>query len=152
MASRLDRLILSEEMNEGDKEATTQVLPYEGSDNWHVSLFWDAGGSPIRRPFRFEKLWLEQNYFKDLVGKWREEMEPIRGTLVYQFKQKLRKLKAKLRTWNKEEFRDIFQDKKLLKNQLEEIQHEGMDNGYMNDLRNREQILLDQLNARERQE
>ena len=70
-------------------------------------------------------------------------MEPITGTLMYPFQQKLWKLKAKLRSWNKEEFGDIFQDKKLLKNKLKEIQWEGMENGYTTNLRNREQVILD---------
>ena len=59
--------------------------------------------------------------FKELVEKWWEEMETPMGTLMYQFKQKLRKLKVKICTWNKEEFGDIFQDKKILKVKLEEI-------------------------------
>ena len=59
--------------------------------------------------------------FKELIEKWWEEMEPIRGTLMYQFQQKLRNLKEKIRTWNTEEFGDIFQEKKLLKDKLEEI-------------------------------
>ena len=62
-------------------------------------------------------------------------MEPIRGTLMYQFQQKLRKLKAKTCTWNKEEFGEIFQENKLLEDKLEELQQEGMDNGYTNDLK-----------------
>ena len=50
----------------------------------------------------------------------------------------MKKLKAKICTWNKEEFGDIFQDKKLLKVKLEELQREGMDNRYSNDLKQRE--------------
>ena len=88
MASRLVRFILSEEMIEGDKEETTQVLPSATSDHWPISLVWDVGGPPIRHPFRFEQFWLEHKDFKDLVGKWWEDMEPIRGTLIYQFQQK----------------------------------------------------------------
>ena len=60
-----------------------------------------------------------------------------------QFQQKLIKLKAKIRTWNKEEFEDIFQDKNLLKVKLEELQQEGMDNGYSDDLKQREHNILD---------
>ena len=112
----------------------------------------EGGGTPIRNPFRFEKLWIKDRNFKELVGKWWEEMEPISGNLMYQFQQKLRKLKAKLRTWNKEEFGDTFQENKILKDKLEEIQREGMDNGYTDDLKHKEQVLLVQLSDRERQE
>ena len=70
-------------------------------------------------------------------------MEPPKGTLMYQFQQKLKKLKAKIHTWNKEEFGDRFQDKKLLKVKLEELQWEGMDNVYTDDLKQREQRILE---------
>ena len=79
-------------------------------------------------------------------------MEQPRETLLYQFQQKLRKLKAKICTWNKEEFGDIFQDKNILKVKLEELQWEEMDNGYTDDLKQREHTILDQLNERDRQE
>ena len=58
----------------------------------------------------------------------------------------MKKLKAKIRTWNKEEFGDIFQDKKLLKVKLEELQREGVENGYTDNLKQREQRILEQLN------
>ena len=105
-------------MINGDREATTQVLPYVGSEHSPVSLVWEDGYPPIRFPFRFEQFWVEHKNFKELVEKWWEEMEPIRGTLIYQFQQKLKKLKEKIRTWNKEEFRNIFQEKKHLNDEL----------------------------------
>ena len=79
-------------------------------------------------------------------------MEPPRGTLMYQFQQKMKQLKAKIRTWNKEEFGVIFQDKKLLKIKLEDLQREGMDIGYSDDLKQKEQSILDQLNELDHQE
>ena len=70
-------------------------------------------------------------------------MEPPKGTLMYQFQQKLKKLKAKIHTWNKEEFGDRFQDKKLLKVKIEDLQREGMDNGYTDGLKQKDKIILD---------
>ena len=62
-------------------------------------------------------------------------MNPIRGTLMYEFQQNLRNLKEKFPTWNKEESQDIFQGKKLLKEKLEEPQREGMNYRYTDDLK-----------------
>ena len=70
-------------------------------------------------------------------------MEPIRGPLMYRFQQKLRKLKVKICTWNKEEFLDIFQEKNLLKDKIEELQSEALKNGYTDELKHIEQVLLD---------
>ena len=130
-------------MIDGDKETKTKALHSVGSDHWPVSLVWEEGGAPIRNPFLFEQFWFEHKNFKELVEKWWEDMEPIRGTLMYQFQQNLRTLKEKICTCNKEEFGDIFQEKKLLKDKLEELQRVGMGNGYTNDLKNREHGILD---------
>ena len=51
MASQLDRFILSKEMINGDREATTQVLSSADSNHWPVSLVWEDGGPPISLPF-----------------------------------------------------------------------------------------------------
>ena len=108
-------------MIEDAREANARVLPSIGSYHWPVSLIWDDGRPTIRHPFWFEQFWIEHKGFKELISKWWEEMEPPRGTLMYQFQQKMKQLKAKIRTWNKEEFGVIFQDKKLLKIKLEEL-------------------------------
>ena len=39
-------------------------------------------------------------------------MDDLGGTRMYIFQQKLKALKAKIRTWNKEDFGNIFKDKK----------------------------------------
>ena len=46
----------------------------------------------------------------------------------------------------------MFRDKKCLMEQLEEIQSEGMNNGYDEELKQKEKSTLEQLNARKRQE
>jgi hypothetical protein len=50
------------------------------------------------------------------------ESGPIHGTLVYQFQLILNSLKIKLKTWNKEEFGNIFQAQKDLEKQMEDSQ------------------------------
>ena len=54
----------------------------------------------------------------------------------------MRKLKVKICTWNKKEFGDIFQENNLLKDKLEELQREALKNGYTDDLKHREKVLL----------
>ena len=85
-----------------------QVFPIVGFDHWLVCLVWDGTGPPIRRPFRFEQFWLEHKDFKSLAHQWWEDMDTPRGTQMYQFQQKLKALKERIRTWNKEEFGHIF--------------------------------------------
>ena len=61
-----------------------------------------------------------------------------KGTKMYQFQHKLKSLKNKIHTWNEEEFDNIFEDKKSLMEQLEEIQRVGMNEGYDEELRRME--------------
>ena len=57
-------------------------------------------------------------------------MVPPTGTAMYRFQQKLKTLKAKIRTWNKEEFGNIFEDKKGLITELELLRQKGMEKGW----------------------
>ena len=106
----------------------------------------------LRKPFRFEQLWLEHKDFKDIVNQWWQETVPPTGIVTYRFQQKLKTLKAKIRTWNKEEFGNIFEDKKRLTNELELLNQKGMDEGWDEDMKEKEKSLWGQLEARERKE
>ena len=79
-------------------------------------------------------------------------MVPPTGTTMYRFQHKLKTLKAKIRTWNKEEFGNIFEDKKRLINDLELLSQKGMEEGWDEDMQQKEKALWGQLEARERQE
>ena len=57
-------------------------------------------------------------------------MDILGGTRMYNFQQKLKALKAKIRTWNKEGFGNIFSDKKRLIHDIDLIQKKGMDLGW----------------------
>ena len=71
---------------------------------------------------------------------------------MYQFQQKLKALKARIRTWNKEDFGNIFQDKKKLMKDIEHTHRKGMEEGWDEDLREQEKNMLNHLEVRERQE
>ena len=74
------------------------------------------------------------------------------GTRMYNFQQKLKVLKAKIRTWNKNDFGNIFEDKKRLILELTATQKRGMEVGWDLDLKEKVKDLEAQLEARERQE
>ena len=71
---------------------------------------------------------------------------------MYNFQQNIKALKAKICMWNKEEFRNIFEDKKILIQDIDQIQQEGMESGWNTELKEKEKDLLSQLDSRERQE
>ena len=47
------------------------------------------------------------------------------GTVIFRFQQKLKAIKAKIHTWNREEFGNIFEDKKRLLCELDLINRKG---------------------------
>ena len=49
-------------------------------------------------------------------------MDTPGGTIMYKFHQKLKALKDKIHTWNKEDFGNIFEDKKRLIQDIDLIQ------------------------------
>ena len=79
-------------------------------------------------------------------------MDDLWGTRMYRFQQKLKVLKAKIRTWNKEDFGNIFEDKKGIIQEMTAIQWKGMESGWDLELKEKEKDLCAQLEDRERQE
>ena len=57
---------------------------------------------------------------------------------MFRFQQKLKALKTKIRTWNREEFGNIFQDKKQLLLELDLINRKGMESGWDEDMKKKE--------------
>ena len=74
------------------------------------------------------------------------------GTKMYNFQQKLKALKAKIHTWNKEHFRNIFENKKRIFMDIELIHQNGMETRWDMEMKEREKDLLGQLDAWERHE
>ena len=79
-------------------------------------------------------------------------MDDSGGTRMYNFQQKLKVLKAKIHTLNKNEFGNIFEGKKRIVLELTATQQKGMEVGWDPDLKEKEKDLEAQLEARERQE
>ena len=112
VVSCLDRFLVSENIVHDTVEIMADMLPAAGNDHWPISLSWDWTCSTLRKPFIFEQFWMEHKNFKDIVHQWWQELVPTTGTAMLCFQQKLKMLKAKIRTWNKEEFGNIFEDTK----------------------------------------
>ncbi|MGA2958905.1 MAG: hypothetical protein ABSF48_24705, partial [Thermodesulfobacteriota bacterium] len=110
VASRLDRFLTIEDLVRDGGEAHAVVLPAARSDHWSICLQWEWSNASLFKPFRFEQFWLEHKDFKELVSQWWQEIVPPRGTGMFQFQQKLKALKDKIKAWNKSDFGNIFQD------------------------------------------
>ena len=79
-------------------------------------------------------------------------MDDRGGERIYSFQHKLKALKAKIRTWNKEDFGNIFEDKKRIVQEMTTIQQKGMESRWDLELKEKEKDLCSQLEVKERQE
>ena len=69
---------------------------------------------------------------------------------MYRFQHKLKAIKTKIRTWNKEEFGNIFKYKMRLISEIDLINKEGMEKGWNENMNGKEKDLWGQLEVRER--
>ena len=69
---------------------------------------------------------------------------------MWSFQQNLKALKSKINKWNKEEFGNIFQEKRRLEIRLHEIQTIGLNEGYSLALLKEERLVETQLEEREK--
>eukprot|EP00253_Pinus_taeda_P004077 PITA_04077 len=53
-----------------DKEMIARILPFGGLDHWPVQLEVQGIGTPKKRPFRFENIWLTHPDFISNIAKW----------------------------------------------------------------------------------
>lgn len=71
---------------------------------------------------------------------------------MYRFQQRLKTLRNKIKIRNKEEFGNIFEDKTRIESQLQKVSEEVFKSGYTEQLMKEENMLQEQLQAREKQE
>ena len=79
-------------------------------------------------------------------------MQSDQITNMWYFQQNLKALKPKIKKWNKEEFGNIFWEKRRLYICLHEIQTIGINEGYSPALLEEERLVESQLEEREKQE
>jgi exonuclease III len=114
IACKLDRFLISESlMMEGTAMEST-ILNFSGSDHWPLQLWVDIPATPGKKPFRFEKFWLDHPDFQENIQAWWREAEVPRGSKMYRFQQKLKNLKQTLKLWNQHTFGNIFDAQKQL--------------------------------------
>jgi len=117
--SRIDRVLVSKEWLDFWPNSQQFVLNRSVSDHCavilkEVSVDWGP------KPFRCLDVWLKDIRFKEFVSlSW--SSYKVMGGGIFVFKEKLKKLKADLKVWNKEVFRDVNQASKEIQKRLDEL-------------------------------
>ncbi|XP_068498242.1 uncharacterized protein [Phaseolus vulgaris] len=117
--SRIDRVLVSKEWLDIWPNSQQFVLSRSISDHCavilkEVSVDWGP------KPFRCLDVWQRDNGFKEFVrSSW--SSYKVVGREIFVFKEKLKKLKADLKVWNKEVFGDVNQTSKVIQQRLDEL-------------------------------
>lgn len=128
---RIDRFLVSSDWDELYSSAVQQLLPRPVSDHFPILLY--CGG--IKRgkgPFKFENMWLETEGFVERVRRWWNSYN-FQGCTSYVLARRLKALKEDLKTWNCQEFGNLWINKKKAMADLLELGRkkasEGLDQG-----------------------
>ncbi|KAL8462900.1 hypothetical protein ACS0TY_033781 [Phlomoides rotata] len=107
MAARLDRVLVNDGFLDIWHSATATVLPRISSDHHPILLTLQETAAHSIRPFHFQNMWATYPSFLPLVSdSWRQFVTSYNP--IHRVTQKLKRLKASLKNWNKVTFRNIF--------------------------------------------
>jgi hypothetical protein len=121
VATRLDRVLVSESIILQGLVLEGNILPWGSSDHCSVQLEANFQTKPKNRPFRFDKFWIGHPTFKENIKSWWQEEISEKGTNMFRLQKKLKYIKKKLKKWDREVFGNIDQEKKLIEVRMEEI-------------------------------
>ncbi|XP_057829385.2 uncharacterized protein LOC131040463 [Cryptomeria japonica] len=131
IAEKLDRFFLAGDWNLAPLIFEAEVLAISGLDHFPVSLVVQKDEVLLQCPFKVEKMWLRELGFRDQVVGWWKEAPMLDGFLAFQFFKKLSYVKQKLKSWNREVFGNIFDEKRRIDGDLgalnAKVLAEGMD-------------------------
>jgi len=120
--SKLDRFLVSPEWLARWPGSTQLTLPRNFSDHCPI-LLWSKSIDWGPKPFRILDYWLSDNSFKATVHHcWTSNQQP--GWGGYVLKEKIKRLKQRLKIWNKEQFGDTLKKVKKIEADLNKMEEE----------------------------
>jgi hypothetical protein len=130
----------------------SNILPKECSDHWLLQLWVDTIATSKLKPFIYEFFWLSHLEFQELARHWWSTVEIQRGEKMYRFQQKIKYFKQQVCKWNKVVFGNIFQERKLLEQKLEDLQRKIIHSGHTITQQQEENEIKRKLEERYKQE
>lgn len=124
---RLDRSLVTNDWILSHR-CSLSIINRIGSDHYPISFVADNFKNNQSFPFWFEKMWISHpNHEKSITNWWNID---VNGTTMYKVAKKLKNIKVNIKIWNKKVFGDIFDSKKKLKEELDQIQNSIQKDGY----------------------
>lgn len=119
----------------------TEILLIIGSNHYPITIRLQEDSAPNRCPFKFEKMWLRVDGFLDLVASWWSNALIWEGNKAFIFSKKLQFVKEQLKQWNREVFKNIFEEKFVLERELEDLHSKVIEVGMVEEDFKREKVL-----------
>lgn len=108
MMAKLDLAVANGSFLDLWSSVTLVALPRHCSDHHPLCLSLASGSPTHAKPFRFQKMWTLHEHFMDLVrSTW---SQPAPGDPISRMVFKLRRLKERLKIWNRETFGNVYTD------------------------------------------
>lgn len=105
MHKKLDRLLFNDSWVSGFQSHSLELLSKATSDHCPILYKVDFQLSSTPRSFKFQHMWLRRPDFLELVrSNW---ILPMTSFGMFRFSQKLKRLKAALRLWNRDHFGNV---------------------------------------------
>ena len=124
IAVRLDRFLISKDWQMSCSDISSDILAWPGSDHFPISLNLccnrKCSDHCFHSSFKFESMWLRHPSFLQNIQHWWNEAQ-VEGSKMHQFSMKLKTLKSRIRVWNKTVFKNVFHEKVIVKEQLQEV-------------------------------
>ena len=118
--SRLDRCLVSPEwLNRWP--ASVQITLAKNFSNHCPILLRSKAVDWGPQPFKVLDCWLSDNSFKKIVHQcWNSQLQPGWGGFV--LREKFKRLKQRVKIWNKEEYGDTFKKIKMIESELNKLE------------------------------
>lgn len=83
--------------------------------------------------FKFKNIWWRDSSLLDNLESWWKESDIFKGSISYCFVKQILILKNKISIWNKEVFKNIFEEKKVIESKLEDLNEKVIKEGMFKD-------------------
>jgi len=126
---RLDRFLLAGKWEDQASTIEAIILPLSGLDHFPVQLTILPRDLPKGSPFKFESMWLRDESLLELVAGWWDEVKIVNQSNLLILSKKLGFVKTKLKEWNRLHFKNIFQEKERVEQELATLNEHIIKNG-----------------------
>ena len=128
LQKKIDRFLVSQAWKISPFLFSVEILPFLGLDHFPILLSLDNKVDQqslcYKSSFKFESMWFRNLMFLPLIRQWWVSAPQEKGNSMFRFYKKLQYLKGKIRVQNKQVFKNIFEEKNKVQQELQEINEE----------------------------